>query len=157
MTRGKARFRYWTMCSDGNVTHLFRWVNTTYQFEQLVDGDWLPYKGDYWSIAYDYGDLILTKDAQVIERALKKRSVVSCPCPVGKAWSRAGESEAPTQEEKSFRLQDVSVENSIDNIEPFGDLDTQSIAMHEIFLSLLRGGFTEQQAIQLIANLLVRA
>ena len=149
------KFRYWTMCSHGKITHLFRWVNATYQFEQLVDANWQQSKADYWSIAYDYGDLIPAKDAQKIEQAFLKGEEVPCGCTHGRGCSpamRTEVSEVPPRPSTSTSSQAVE---DVQNYEPFGDLDTHAIALHEFFLSLLRGGFTEQQALRLIGNMFV--
>jgi hypothetical protein len=39
----------------------------------------------------------------------------------------------------------------------FSSMDEGHVALHEMFLSLQRGGFTENQALKLIANVIVTA
>jgi hypothetical protein len=157
-------FLYWSSKSRGEVFDLYRMDDRTGHFAVWFNDEWVLCQDRYLRVTRDayYKDIapehaveiqqMLSEKAK-LKKSLQETEEMTEAAPVATLQDHgAGASFSSTEGGIKATL---SVPTSMfSQLEDPSALKTASIAMHELFLSFLSAGFTEDQALKLIGNIL---
>ncbi len=151
----KARYRYWSYCfGTGLYRHLYRGVNHTFAIDRWAEGEWTPDPDRYWRVILEF-DEVHPRLANRILDGLKSGDYLPCKCGENSSCrqtlNRNSDKKIENHEEKTEM---PIILNEIEHPHEFTTLRTSAVAMHELFLAFLSAGFTEDQSLKMICQLI---